>query len=132
MNAEKKSSARIVQAIRTAFPEDALGVDEILHRIGYGEDAYHAWIEMFSQQTSDAIRRQDFCKATDHLQLVASLLDPGDEEIIRCIDVSYVESLMWDIKDEKLLRAGWKIIPKKLKDLYVAMWGERPFMKDVK
>jgi hypothetical protein len=58
-------------------------------------------------------------------------LDRGDEATTRCIDVAYVESLMWDIKDDKLKQKGWKLIPTNLRALYVAMWGEQPFMKGV-
>lgn len=126
---ERTAPVRIVEAIRAALPEEASDVDAVLQRDGYEEDAHHTWIERFSQLTTDAIKGRDFFKATEHLQLVARLLDRGDEETIRCIDVAYVESLMWDINDEDLQRTGWRIVPVKLRDLYVAMWGERPFMK---
>lgn len=103
--------------------------DAILLRDGYEEDAHFTWLEHFSQFTTDAIKRLDFTRATDHLNLLSGIVAGGDEPTVRCIDVAYVESLMWDIKDDKLKREGWRRIPVNLRALYVAMWGEWPFMK---
>jgi len=129
---EDLAASKIVGAVRTAFAEEAAAVDEILLRDGYDEDAYFTWIERFSQFTTDAIKRKDFEKATGHMNLLSRVLDAGNQATIQCIDVAFVESLMWDIKDEKLKREGWRLMPSNLRALYVAMWGERPFMKGVK
>jgi hypothetical protein len=87
------------------------------------------WVERFSQQTTDAIKGRDFIKAEAHLKLLSRLLASGDEATIRCIDVAYVESLIWDVKDEKLKKHGWSLIPANLRSLYIGMWGEKSFMK---
>jgi hypothetical protein len=105
-------------------------VDAILEQQGY-EDAPYIWLERFSQFTTDAIKRGDFGKASSQLALLSKLVATGDELTTRCIDVAYVESLMWDIKDDKRKCEGWKLIPANLRALYVAMWGTRPFMKGV-
>jgi hypothetical protein len=123
------AALRIVEAVRAAFPEEAAMADAILLRDGYDEDAHFIWLEHFSQFTTDAINRLDFTRATDHLNLLSGIVAGGDEPTVRCIDVAYVESLMWDIKDDKLKREGWRLIPVNLRALYVAMWGEWPFMK---
>lgn len=129
MSADPEYSAaiRIVEALRAAFPEQATQIDEALDRDGY-EDAPHTWVERFSQFTTDAIGRGDSSTAASHLKLVSRLLAAGDESTLRCIDVAYVESLMWDIKDERVKREAWKLVPENLKRLYVEMWGEKPFM----
>jgi hypothetical protein len=129
---ENLAASSIVGAVRSAFAEEAAAVDEILLRDGYDEDAHFTWIERFSQFTTDAIKRKDFEKATSHMNLFSYILAAGNEATIQCIDVAYVESLMWDIRDEKQKREGWKLIPPNLRVLYVAMWGERPFMKGAK
>ena len=36
---------------------------------------------------------------------------------------------MWDIEDNEIKRKGWMLIPDNLQALYVAMWGEQPFMQ---
>lgn len=123
-----QAAKRIVQSVRTAFPEEAALVDAIFSRDGY-EDADFTWVERFSQLTTDAITDQDFLKAAAHLKLLSRLLAVGDEATIRCIDVAYVESFMWDIKDDKLRKYGWSLLPPNLKSLYIDMWGEKPFMK---
>jgi hypothetical protein len=129
-DADDPAALRIVESVRAVFPEEAAHVDAILLRDGY-EKAHHTWLERFSQFTTDAIKRGEFTKATEHLNVLSALLDRGDEATTRCIDVAYVESLMWDIKDDKLKQKGWKLIPTNLRALYVAMWGEQPFMKGV-
>jgi hypothetical protein len=129
---EDRAASEIVGAVCTAFVEEAAAVDEILLRAGYDMDAYFTWIERFSQRTADSIKHKDFGKATGHLKLVSRLLDPRSQANIQCIDVAYVESLMWDIKGEKLKREGWRLMPSNLRDLYVAMWGECTFMRGVK
>jgi len=129
--AEEAAARAIVDAIRAAFPEEVAHIDPALSRDGYVE-AHHIWVERFSQCTTDAIRRGDQSKAASHLKLLSALLNRGDEATRRCIDVAYVESLMWDIKDEKIKHAGWNLIPEDLKSLYLAMWGEKTFMRGAK
>jgi len=129
-DAEDFAGLQIVEAIRAAFPEEAEFIDAALG--DEYENAHHTWIERFSQLTTDAIRRGEFTKAAEHLKVMSALLARGNDATLRCIDVAYVESLMWDIKDEKVKREGWKLIPANLKSLYIAMWGEKPFMKGVK
>jgi hypothetical protein len=128
-DAEDFAALQIVKAVRAAFPEEAAAADAMLFRDGYQEEAYFTWLERFSQFTTDAIKRGEFHKAREHLSLLSSLLSRGDERSRQCIDVAYVESLMWDIRDQKLKSEGWKLIPPNLKALYVAMWGEQAFMK---
>jgi hypothetical protein len=127
---EHLAALQVVENVRAAFAVEAASVDAILEQQGC-EHAPHIWLERFSQFTTDAIKRGDLSTATKHLALLSRLVASGDEQISRCIDVAYVESLMWDIKDDRIKREGWKVIPENLRALYVAMWGHRPFMKDV-
>jgi hypothetical protein len=128
---ENMAALRLVESVRTAFPEEAALVDAILLRDGWYENAHFTWLERFSQFTTDAIKRGEFTKAAEHLSLISGLLAHGDEATSQCINVAYVESLMWDIKDDKRKRKGWKLIPANLKALYVAMWGKQSFMGKV-
>jgi hypothetical protein len=125
------AARQVVDALRASFPKEAVLVDQALLSSGY-EDAPHTWVERFSQCTTDAIGRGEFSTAEQHLKLVSTLLAHGDENTHRCVDVAYVESLMWDIKDEKIKRQGWRLIPANLRTLYMDMWGEKPFMKGAK
>jgi hypothetical protein len=127
-DAENLAAQKVAESIRRAFPKEATIVDVIVQRDGF-ENAHYIWVEQFSQLTTDAIRTGDYEKSKAHLILLSGVLSRGDDAIKRCIDVAYVEPLMWDIKDDKVKREGWKLIPENLRFLYVRMWGQRPFMK---
>jgi len=119
---------RVVDSIREAWPEEAALIDADLLASGY-ENAPHVWIERFSQFTTNAIGRGEFTTASRQLELLSRLASEGDEATVQCIDVAYVESLMWDVKDQRMKREGWKLVPNNLRTLYIDMWGEQAFMK---
>ncbi len=125
------TAERIVESIRRAFPKEAAIIDTIVKRDGF-ENAHYIWVEQFSHLTTDAIRTCDYEKAKAHLILLSGVLGRGDDATKRCIDVAYVEPLMWDIKDDKVKREGWELMPENLRSLYVEMWGQKPFMKGSK
>ena len=128
---QQLSACRVVNAVRAAFLQEAASVDDAVVKDGFVvEDAPFIWLERFSQLTTNAIKSGDFGKAKAHLTLISCLVEAGDPHTERCIDVAYVESLMWDIKDDKLKNEGWRVIPENLKKLYVAMWGRQPFMEN--
>ena len=124
---------RLVASVRNAFPDEALFVDKRLAEDFYDvEESPHTWLERFSQLTTDAIKDGDRSKALAHLKLLSSLLTAADEPTARCIDVAYVESLLWDIADDDAIKfQGWQLIPSNLQAQYLAMWGERPFMHGI-
>ena len=130
-SADELAALRIAESVRAAFHEEATLVDAILVQDGYDEAAYFSWLERFSQFTTDAVKRGEFTRAAEQLNLISRLLAAGDEATMRCIDVAYVESLLWDIADDELKREGWKLVPTNLRALYVAMWGEPAFTKGV-
>lgn len=127
-DADHLAACQVVESVRGAWPEEAALIDADLQTCGY-EDAHHTWLERFSQFTTNAIGRGEFSTASRQLNFLSQLLAAGDEATARCIDVAYVESLMWDVKDPKMKREGWKLMPANLRALYVQMWGQQPFMK---
>ena len=130
MDAPDAAAHCIVERLRAVFPDDAARADKRVSDQGFEPgEAPFIWVEYFSQLTTDAIKGKDFTTAGRHMREVSAILAGGDAEIARCIDVAYVESLMWDVRDEKRKAEGWKQVPANLRRLYVQMWGERPFMK---
>ena len=128
--ADLRAGQRIVETVRSTFPCEAKPIDTRLRADYFDtEESPHVWLELFSQLTTDAIKVGEFSKASSHLKLLSALLTSADEPTRRCIDVAYVESLMWDIEDNEIKRKGWMLIPDNLQALYVAMWGEQPFMQ---
>src|SRR4051812_41559126 len=97
---ESNAERGLVAAVRVAFPVEAASIDERMARDGFEPDqASHVWLEHFSQRTTDAMKAGDFAAAKAHLQLMSSLFEGGDAPARRCIDVAYVEALMWDVAD---------------------------------
>ena len=86
-------------------------------------------IERFSQLTTDAIARGDENAAKRYLKFMEEQYNRGGNDCKKAIDTYYVESLLWNIKDMKVKKWGWSLIPDTLKELYVAMWGEPKFKK---
>ena len=125
--AERKAALHVVESVRATFPVEGARVDAILLQEGY-DYAPNIWLERFSQFTTDAIKQGNVALAAEHFTLFSALVAGADEATTRCIDVAYVESLMWDIKEDKLKRKGWQLMPANLRNLYVAVWGELPFM----
>lgn len=116
-------------SIRASFPDDASSIDERMTREGFDpNDAPYIWIEHFSQCTTDALIERNAARAEAHLKLLSRLLDAGDERTAKCIDVAYVETLMRGVEDQAIKKEGWKLVPANLRRLYIAMWGQQPFM----
>jgi hypothetical protein len=132
IDADEDAALRIVESVRAAFPEDASSIDAMFQRVEWevGE-APTIWLEHFSQLTTDAIRQSDLKRADCHLRFMSELLERADQAATRCIDVAYVESLMWNIDDDSVRGKGWKLIPENLQSLYVAMWGRKAFMEGI-
>ena len=130
MDAPTIAAHRIAERLRAAFPEDAARADERVGDQGFElNEAPYLWVEHFSQFTTDAINGREFARAASHMREVSALLAGADEDVVKCIDVAYVESLMWDVRDDERKAEGWKHVPENLRQLYIQMWGERPFMK---
>lgn len=119
-----------MRQIREAFPDDASWADVKMQVQGFDmEEAPHVWIEQFSQRTTELLKSADWFKAGRHFDVMSKILETADSATTRCIDVSYVENLMWDM-DVEGKRQSWSCLPQNLRALYVAMWGERPFMRE--
>lgn len=87
---------------------------------------YYLWVEAFADTTNQLIRERNEQEFQKHLVFFSKQLDRGNDLIKKCIDVSYVENLMWNLenKDKKW---AWPQIPKNLKRLYLVMWGKPTF-----
>jgi hypothetical protein len=128
MNPDNLAAQQLVEKLITAFPDDAAWIDERMQSQGFEpREAPYIWIEHFSQRTTDALKVGNTTQAVSHLNLISRLLFTADVPTERCIDVAYVESLMWDMNDE-IKKQGWLLIPQNLRILYAKIWGDKPFM----
>ncbi len=115
--------------IKREFPDVGLLIEqrEIDMEIEPEDRMYTDLFECFSQVTTDAIKIKDSDTASKHLIYMSKKLNDASEVEREYIDTYYTESLMWDIKDQKLKSWGWKLFPENLKTLYENMWGKQKF-----
>ena len=115
-----------INEIRNKFPDVSVKIDEWMDRQGYdaSDKMYTSMMEEFSQVTTDAIKAKDEEKALSYLSYMSEKLKSATSKEYEYIDVYYVESLLWDVKDKSTLRFGWDLIPDNLKNLYIEMWGK--------
>lgn len=120
---------KFIFEIRDKFPDVADRMDKWLNHLGLEpEDSmYTSMFEAFSQATTDAIKMRDEDTALKHLTYMSQKLINATTAVAEYIDVYYVESLLWDIKDNELRKWGWSLIPKNLQDLYIGVWGAQRF-----
>jgi hypothetical protein len=121
--------ADFIKDIKNKFPAVAVRIDKWIERMGCDPEdkMYTCMMEAFLQATTDAIKEYDEQSANAHLTYMSEKLKKASVIEHEYIDVYYVESLMWDIKDEKNWQWGWKLIPENLKELYKGIWGEPDF-----
>ena len=115
---------KFFERIRDALPEVASKTDEIMRERGFNSDdeTEYLWLEALADITNMYIQRRNQDKLRKALHFFSKEFDSGTNTIKNCIDVSYMENLMWDLNsaDKKWV---WPQIPENLKKLYVAMWG---------
>ena len=122
----------LLDSIYETFPEVAKDLDYTLKYYWEYEphernEMWTGLIERFSQLTTDAIEKKDEKTAKKYLSFMESKYMSGGDNCKNAIDVYYVESLLWSIKDLKIKKWGWSLIPNVLQKLYTAMWGEPKF-----
>ena len=118
----------LVEDIRNTFPADAKKADEM--EIGLGHEIewnlHHLWIETFADVSNNLIRNRLKHELEAHFNYFENQFNIGSESVKSCIDVSYVENLMWNLEqDDK--KWAWPLFPQSLRSIYVAIWGEPNF-----
>ncbi|MBW1783419.1 MAG: hypothetical protein JRL30_22085 [Deltaproteobacteria bacterium] len=113
-----------LKAIRRALPNAAAKTDKIMHERGYEseEDSEHLWVEALADVTNAHIQQRNQKEVKTQLRFFSEQFDRGPDAVKNCIDVSYVENLMWNLppEDKKWV---WPQIPENLQHLYIAIWG---------
>lgn len=123
MDSDKEIKA-FIQVIRSGLPETANWADALLHERGWElEDVEdYLWVEALADVTNQSIHQRDERSFLGQVELVARQYDGGSKPMRNCIDVAYVENLMWNLPDHDK-KWAWSRLPENLKKLYVAMWG---------
>lgn len=127
---EDAEIAELIKDIRSRFPEVSDRMDAWIEFQGFDQKDDNSYTEMesFSQTATDAIKRKDSDKVKVYMDYVSGRYKAGSDNVKKFIDVYFVESLMWDIKNRKLLKHGWTLIPPELKKLYIDLWEAEPWL----
>lgn len=113
---------------RQRFPELSIRADGEYVRL-WGEfteeDAY-SWFHALANAINHEMNRGADPKASeDVFKHISSALLAGSAETKKCIDVSFVENLFWQIPPVKA-EPYWRVLPEELRDLYVRFHGHSP------
>ena len=113
-----------IRTIRNALPNAAEKTDAIMHECGFesDEEAEYLWVEAFADVTNMYVHQRNQHEVEEQLRFFSEQFDRGTDTVKNCIDVSYVENLMWNLKAEDK-KWVWHQIPENLQRLYIAMWG---------
>ncbi len=133
MNTEDEIK-NLVHSIRESLPEAADLANTFFKERGFDikdefdieDELHYLWVEALADATNSFIKQNRMEEVKTLLQFMSSKLNEGSAPVKNCLDVSYIENLMWDLDEEDQKRA-WPLFPENLKALYIAMWGEPDF-----
>lgn len=113
-----------IKELREEFPDEAKLTDDLHKHRGFEleDKAYFIWVEALSDITNQKIKRREKEELRKLLLWVDCQYLQGEEEVRNLIDVSFAETLMYDMEKDDVEWA-WSLIPNAIKDLYIRMWG---------
>ncbi len=113
-----------VGLIRSQFPLASTRTDQLMVERGFEieNDLFYLWIEALADVTNEFIQQKSESEIRCLFAFFSRRFDTENEKIKNCIEVSYVENLMFDAGNADAEWA-WPYLPENLKRLYVAMWG---------
>lgn len=86
----------------------------------------YSWFESLANALNEEMKRK--VPAENFLPLfkeISDELSKGQSEIVKAIDVAFVENLFWQVPSIES-EPYWEIMPNNLKDLYVAFHRRKP------
>lgn len=86
----------------------------------------YSWFESLADALNADMRRGVNAEAHRRLfSFINAALTSSSDEVVNCIDVSFVESLFWRVSAEQAY-PYWVWLPQGLKDLYIAFHHRNP------
>lgn len=114
--------------IRIAFPGSFEDVDQ-RHIKQWGSlsaDYTYSWFESLADTlNADMNQRLSSERYSKIVSFMAAALQSASPEVYRCIDVSFVENLFWQVSPSKA-ESYWDELPAPLRELYVAFHKRTP------
>jgi hypothetical protein len=118
----------LYSTIRRRYPELAANADKEHVRLWgeINEELAFVWFESLAAAVNSGMGW-----GTPHAEHRALFMDmgaafrTGSNEVRRCIDVSFVENLFWEVPADKV-QVHWRSLPSELQDLYVSFHKRTP------
>lgn len=118
----------LYQAVRDKFPELTIKADRE-HKKTWGEpdpEFSYSWFHSLADALNSEMNRGvPYSTYATVFSFINGVLPGCSQEIFKCIDVSFVENLFWQVPRAK---AGpyWQEMPNPLKELYVGFHHRTP------
>ena len=113
--------AQLYKEVREKFPDITAKTDrEHLRYWGdFAPEDEYSWFHSLANALNSEMRRQVSYSVHEPLFLFLSdVLRGCSEEVFKCIDVSFVENLFWQVSPDKA-EPYWLPMPARLKELYI-------------
>lgn len=124
---ETEAARNFVAQMRAGLAEFAQRTDELMLLRGFSReesvDLPHIWLEAAVDVTNQDIASRNEAAVVAQVGFVAAALERGDAMLCKALDCTYVESLLWNIKDSRLRQWAWSLFPDVIKHYYEQMWG---------
>lgn len=119
----------LYRGVRERFPSIASSADRF-HQNRWGDTldvgVEYAWFEALADALNDEMRREvPYASHEPLFEFIAGAFSQGSETVQKCIDVSFVENLFWQIPSLKC-EPYWKRLPPKLRSLYTEFHRRDP------
>lgn len=86
----------------------------------------YSWFQFLANALNDEMRQEAYLpESGEAFIFIAHVFASGSEEVRRCIDVSFVENLFWEVPPAKA-STHWKKLPPLLQALYVDFHSKPP------
>lgn len=124
---EKESARAFVLLVRRDLAAFAQRTDALMVSRGASEsdvkDMPHVWLEAGADVTNQDIADGNEAEVTVVVEYMAAALRREDPLLCKALDCSYVESLMWNIKDPRARKWAWGLFPPIIRQYYERTWG---------
>lgn len=112
---------KIVEEIKTLFPEDAKEIDKRLIETTDTWSCYF-FIEYFADITGVYLKRKNYIQAKAHLKYIETKFNNAEDKIAKILNDGYVENILYQL-NPKERKEVWEHIPKGIQERYIRIWG---------
>jgi hypothetical protein len=124
---ETDAAKEFVAQVRINLTEFAERTDRLMILRGFEReelvDMPHIWLETAADVTNEDIAARDEAQLVSQVNYIAAALERGDEMLCKALDCTYVETLLWNVKDPSVRAWAWGLFPGIVRHYFERMWG---------